>query len=77
MTHLFYATPGSFLVSDNLQFSGDKTAFFYPDCRTALVGTFDKDGQMLKGQATEDALIFSPIFMAPDPEVLCSDLPLN
>ena len=63
------------MVSDNLQFSGDKTVYFYPDCRAALVGEFDHEGHLIKGQATEiigleqDALLFLPIFMAPDQEV--------
>jgi len=40
---------GGFLVSDSWTFTSEEMIFLYPDCRTALYGSFYK-GQMVKGQ---------------------------
>jgi hypothetical protein len=65
------------MVSDNVDFSGSNTAYFYPDCRTAILGTYGQQGQLVEGLVTEiigldmDACMnMTPIFMAPDPKVL-------
>ena len=67
---------GSFLVSDQCDFSGENTVYFYPDCRTALVGTFGNQGQLKSGHVTEiigvDKDIAKnphPVFLAPDTDV--------
>ena len=47
---LFFA--GGFLVSFNFDFTSRETVFLYPDCRTALVGVFDR-GVMVEAHLGE------------------------
>ena len=44
---------GSFLVSDRCDFSGKNTVYFYPDCRTAILGNFGSNGILESGTVTE------------------------
>ena len=67
---------GSFMVSDQCNFSGSNTIYFYPDCRTALVGTFGPNGQLQAGRVTEIIGLDhdvahnpEPVFLAPDTNV--------
>eukprot|EP00093_Oithona_nana_P000825 00825.XXX_3564_2293_1 [CDS] Oithona nana genome sequencing. len=61
------------MASDQCDFSGDNTIYFYPDCRTAIIGTFGPNGQLKKGHVTEiigvdqdPAKNPEPVFLAPD-----------
>ena len=44
---------GGFYVSPRLTFSGSDMVYLYPDCRTALVGDFGKDGKMVETSLSE------------------------
>lgn len=64
------------MVSDQCDFSGNNTVYFYPDCRTALVGTFGVNGQLKTGHVTEIVGVDrdaahnpEPVFLAPDTDV--------
>ena len=64
------------MVSDQIDFSGNNTVYFYPDCRTALVGTFGVNGQLKTGHVTEIVGVDrdaahnpEPVFLAPDTDV--------
>ena len=37
------------MASDQCDFSGNNTIYFYPDCRTAILGTFGPNGKLKKG----------------------------
>ena len=73
---------GSFMVSDQCNFSGENTVFFYPDCRTAIVGTFGPGGQLKSGHVTEIVGVLrdaaqnpEPVYLAPDTDVSIFFLP--
>ena len=64
------------MVSDQCNFSGKNTVFFYPDCRTAIVGSFGLNGTLESGHVTEIIGVDSdlaqnpePVFLAPDTDV--------
>ena len=64
------------MVSDQCDFSGENTVFFYPDCRTAIVGTFGPGGQLKSGHVTEIVGVLrdaaqnpEPMYLAPDTDV--------
>ena len=68
--------PGSFMMSDNCDFKGENTVYFYPDCRTAIIGTFDAKSQLKSGHITElvgvdkDAAFNpEPVFLGPNTDV--------
>jgi len=44
---------GGFYVSPRLTFTGSDMVYLYPDCRTALVGDFGKDGKMVETRLSE------------------------
>ena len=41
------------MVSPRLSFSGEDVSYLYPDCRTAMVGDFGKDGKMVEARLGE------------------------
>ena len=41
------------MVSPRLSFSGKDVSYLYPDCRTAMVGDFGKDGKMVEARLGE------------------------
>jgi len=52
---------GGMLISSRTDFSGEDTAFLYPDIRTAMVGKFSEEGRMLQANLGEVAGIRKPI----------------
>ena len=71
-----YYISGSFLLSDNCDFKGGNTIYFYPDVRSAIIGTFDDKSQLKSGHVTEligvdkDAAFNpEPVFLGPNTEV--------
>lgn len=68
-------TGGGFVVSDNLEFGGNQTVYLYPDCRTALVGSYSCQGRLVAGQVAEvtgiqpfQSIIMLPRLSRPQPE---------
>ena len=64
------------MMSDNCDFKGENTVYFYPDCRTAIIGTFDAKSQLKSGHITElvgvdkDAAFNpEPVFLGPNTDV--------
>ena len=51
---------GGILVSSSLDFSGDDTAFLYPDIRTTMVGRFAENGRMVEARLGEVCGIRKP-----------------
>ena len=49
----FLILTGGFMVSPRLSFSGKDVSYLYPDCRTAMVGDFGKDGKMVEARLGE------------------------
>ena len=63
-------------MSDNCDFKGENTIYFYPDVRSAIIGTFDDKSQLKSGHVTEligvdkDAAFNpEPVFLGPNTEV--------
>ena len=62
-------------MSDNCDFKGENTIYFYPDVRSAIIGTFDDKSQLKSGHVTEligvdkDAASNpKPVFLGPNTE---------
>ena len=41
------------MVSPRISFSGPDLSYLYPDCRTAMIGDFGKDGKMVEARLGE------------------------
>lgn len=65
------------MVSDQCNFSGPNTIYFYPDCRTAIVGNFGLNGILESGHMTEIVGVDQDAAQNPEPYFLAPDVEVN